>query len=311
MNLALTTRWNAGRHEDGESMIGEIIDLGFDRVELGFDTSALLIPGVRRMAETGRIRIDSVHAYCPMPPIVPHPTPEPFTLADPDQAVRRLALRYMEDTIRHAADIGARVVVAHAGNVNMTPLTPKLAELIAAGRQYEDAYETARMKLIVAREKAVPPQLTFLYESIEKLLPLLDRSGRVLAFEILPTWESIPTEVEMEALLRHFNSPRIRCWHDIGHGQIRQNIGFTSHARWFKRLLPWTAGVHIHDVLPPFRDHLMPPLGKIDFSLFRNAAQGDMIRVLEPTPAATGDEIRAGVKALEVAWDLKGETGGA
>jgi hypothetical protein len=46
----------------------------------------------------------------------------------------------------------------------------------------------------------------------------------------------------------------------------------------------------------------MPPLGKIDFTLFRDAAQDDIVRVLEPRPSATADEIVAGLRIIREAW---------
>ena len=301
MIFSLTTRWNARRHETGESMIEEILGLGFDHVELGFDLTANLVPGVLAMVKGGRVKVDSVHAYCPLPPVA-YPSPEPFTLAASDPAIRANALHYLENTIRFAAEVGASTIVAHAGNVEMKPLSPRLVDLIAAGHQYEDAYETLRMKLLLAREKAVEAQMPFLYAGIEKLLPVLASTGRVLAFEILPTWEAIPTEVEMERLLDHFNSPHLRCWHDLGHGQIRENLGLTSHLRWVKRLRPRMAGMHIHDVQPPATDHVMPPGGAIKFPLYRDCAQGELIRVLEPAPNTPPESIVAGLEILRKAW---------
>jgi hypothetical protein len=35
MIIALSTRWNASRHASGESMADEILEAGFDHVELG------------------------------------------------------------------------------------------------------------------------------------------------------------------------------------------------------------------------------------------------------------------------------------
>ena len=301
MIFSLTTRWNARRHETGESMIEEILGMGFDHVELGFDLTPNLVPGVCEMIRAGRVKADSVHAYCPLPP-VPFATPEPFTLAASDPNVRANALHYLENTIRFAAEIGARVVVAHAGNVEMKPLTPRLVELVTQGKQYDDEYEKTRMKLLLTREKAVADQMPLVYAAVERLMPLLESTGRTLAFEILPTWEAIPSEVEMERLMTHFNTPRLRCWHDLGHGQIRENLGLTNHARWVKRLRPWLAGMHIHDVKPPYGDHVMPPAGNTPFHLFRETAQDDIIRVLEPSQAVTAEEIATGLALIRKAW---------
>lgn len=301
MIFSLTTRWNARRHETGETMLDEILELGFEHVELGFDLTPNLVAGVRNRVADGRVKVDSLHAYCPLPP-VPYPSPEPFTLASSDPNIRANALHYLENTIRFAAEIGARVVVVHAGNVEMKMLSPHLVELTAAGRQYDEAYEKARVQLILAREKAVVAQLPHLYAGIERLLPLLEETQRTLAFEILPTWEAIPTEVEMERLLTHFNSSRLRCWLDMGHGQIRENLGLISHARWAKRLRPWLAGMHIHDVCPPATDHLMPPAGTTKFELFKEVAQDDIIRVLEPSPSVAAEDIVTGLRIIQAAW---------
>jgi sugar phosphate isomerase/epimerase len=304
MIFSLTTRWNARRHDTGESMLEEILALGFSHVELGFDLTPNLVPGVQNMVATGRIKVDSLHAFCPLPP-VPYPSPEPFTLAASDPNIRANALHYLENTIRFAAEIGARVVVSHAGNVDMKMISPHLEELTTAGRQYDEVYEKVRMQLILAREKAVTAQLPHLYAGVERLLPLLEETGITLAFEILPTWEAIPTEVEMETLLTHFNSPRLRCWLDMGHGQIRENLGLINHARWAKRLRPWLAGMHIHDVRPPATDHLMPPAGTTQFALFKEVAQSDILRVLEPSPSVEAAAIVAGLKHIQAAWGIK------
>ncbi len=285
-------------------MIGELLEMGFDHVELGFDLTPNLVPGTCAMIKAGRVKADSVHAYCPLPP-VPYASPEPFTLAASDPVVRANAVHYLENTIRFAAEIDAKVVVAHAGNVEMRPITPKLVELVASGKQYEDAYEKLRMKLLIDREKAVGKQIAHLYAGIEKLLPLLERTRRVLALEILPTWEAIPSEVEMDKLFTHFNSPWLRYWHDMGHGQIRENLGLSSHVRWIQRLSPWLAGMHIHDVIPPSSDHVMPPSGAIRFPLFRDIARGDIIRVLEPGSALTREDIDAGLKVIRSAWEAE------
>ena len=57
MNFALTTRWYAGRHSDGEAMLNEILELGFTHVELGYDTRLELIPGIQTMVEQKAVRV--------------------------------------------------------------------------------------------------------------------------------------------------------------------------------------------------------------------------------------------------------------
>ncbi len=300
--MALSTRWNASRHTRGEDMIEEILDLGFERVELGYDTRVDLVPGIRDMVRDRAVRVDSVHNYCPVPVISHRGHPEIFTLADPDHRIRELAIQHTAHTIRFAAEIGARTVVTHCGNVRMPRLTEALIVLCGQGQQFSGRYEKTKLKLITKREKKSRRQLRYLYDGLERLLPVLVENGITLALENLPTWESLPTESEMEHMARDFQTPHIGYWHDLGHGQIRENLGLINHTRWLERLQPVLKGMHLHDVAPPVHDHLMPPRGKIDFSLFQSFARLDIIRVIEPTPHTPRKDIEEGLSFLKEIW---------
>ena len=232
MIFALTTRWNAGRHARGEDMIEEILDMGFTHVELGYDTRIDLVPGVRHMIEQGAVQVNSVHNFCPVPMGAPRGHPEIFTFASADRRVRELAVTHTAQTIRFAAEIGARVVVTHCGNIDMPRYTEQLVALAEANEQYSPRYEKLKLKLQVTRDKKARKQLPYLYEALEQLLPVLQENNIRLAMENLPTWEAVPTEVELETLLQHMQTPHVGYWHDMGHGQIRENVGLINHERW-------------------------------------------------------------------------------
>lgn len=303
VQFALSTHWNAHRHLHGEALIDEILALGFDAVELGYDTRIDLVPGIRKRIEEGAIKANSVHVFCPVPVGAPRGHPELFTMADPDPRTRQGAIQHTSHTLRFAAEVGARCAVCHAGNVAMDHLSRNLWDLAASGRQHTSAFEKTKLKLQIDRDKRAPKQLQFLEDSISRILPVLDETGVNLCFENLPTWEAIPTEIELEHLLRKFNHPRLRYWHDIGHGQIRQNMGFINLERWLDRLSPWLAGMHVHDVLPPAMDHVMPPRGQVEFGRLKKFAQMDIFRVIEPHTQTPPDDIVAGLKHLRAAWE--------
>jgi sugar phosphate isomerase/epimerase len=103
-------------------------------------------------------------------------------------------------------------------------------------------------------------------------------------------------------IVRHFGGDRLSYWHDMGHIQIRENLGFTNHLRTAQRLLPLMSGVHIHDVAPPAMDHLPPSKGSIDFSHFRFLANRDNLLVIEPGPGTPAPDIEAGIRYLREAW---------
>ena len=302
MDFALTTRWNAGRHTSGEAMLQEILQLGFSRVELGYDLRADLVAGVRRLVAERAVRVDSLHNFCPQPVGVIKATPEIYTFTHSEADVREAAVRHTRETIRFAAEIGARVVVAHAGYVDMPRLTNDLLDLYERNATGSAAYEKKRERLLNLREKGAARHLDLLRRGLDQLLPVLNETGVTLALELLPWWEAVPTEAEMETLLRAYDTPRLRCWYDVGHAQIRENLMQARATRWQQRLQPLIAGYHLHDALPPARDHLMPPQGRIDFNEIRAYLAPDALLVLEPAAGTPAAAIIKGREHLQTIW---------
>lgn len=310
MNFAISTHWNASRHTSGETLIDELLGMGFERVELGYDTRIELVAGIKKRVAEGAIKVESLHNFCPVPMTAMHPGPEIYTLADPDPRVRQSAVTHTTNTIRFASEVGAKFVVCHAGNVAMEHFSMGLWDMAAAGRQFTPQFEKQKMKMQLERDKRAPKQIQFLEDGISKLLPVLNETGVSLCFENLPSWESIPTEMELETLLKKFNTPRIRYWHDIGHGQIRQNLGLINQERWLERLTPWLAGMHVHDVVPPAMDHVMPPKGKVDFTRLKRFATADIVRVIEPSSRAPREDVETGFKFFKEVWAEQPEVSG-
>lgn len=302
--LALSTRWNAGRHVSGERLVEEILELGFDRIEIGYDLRTELIPGVKAMIANGSITAGSVHNFCPIPVGTSRPHPELYTPGAPDRRERESAVKHITNTLHFAAEIGAKVVVLHAGNVDMPHFTYDLLRMASEGRQFTEAYEALKYKCQTVRDKRAPAQIRGLEESLEKLAPVLAETGVLLALENLPTWEAIPTELEAEQLLRRFAPAGLRFWCDLGHAQVRENLGFINAHRWLQRLSPHLAGMHIHSVEPPGQDHLMPPKGCTDFARLAPYGRMEIPRVLEPSPDTPAEDIRAAISFLHEAWQL-------
>lgn len=306
MELALSSHWNTGSHGCGEAVIAEIIEAGFTSVELGYDLTVDLVPGIKRMVESGDIRVVSVHNFCPVPIGAPRGHPELFSLCATDARERTAAVKRTTETIEFAADVEASCVVVHAGRVEMKHLTPKLISLAEAGKQYDRKFEKVKLKLMMGREKRASRHMQALVKSVEELMPALERTGLTMALENLPSWEAIPNEIEAERLLSGFSSPRLGYWHDIGHGRIRHNLGLISEMHWLEKLSPWLAGFHIHDVAGPAMDHLMPPRGDVDFSVFKPFITSDTLLVMEPAPGTPPGQIREGAEALEEVWGNPG-----
>ncbi|MCX7008222.1 MAG: TIM barrel protein, partial [Kiritimatiellaeota bacterium] len=180
--------------------------------------------------------------------------------------------------------------------------TDELLDLYGNGGTGTAAYEKTRQRLLDTRERNAARQLGWLRQGLDQLLPLLNETGVTLALELLPWWETVPTEMEMLTLLQAYNTPRLRCWCDVGHMQIRQNLMQVNVRRWLERLQPFVAGYHLHDAQPPARDHLMPPLGKIDFEAMRAVLAPEALFVMEPSPNTDHALVITGKQYLEKLW---------
>lgn len=302
MNWALSTRWNATRHTSGRKLIEEILDLGFSCVELGYDLRVDLVPGVMEMFKSNSVQIVSLHNFCPLPVGAVRAHPEIYTFTDDDPRMRECAIEHTIRTIRFAAEVGAKTVIAHAGHVPGIHYSRDLIALCEQSSRYTPEYETRLQKLRTARDRKAPVYINYLTACLDRLLPELANCGVTLALELLPTWEAVPTELEIENLMRQYNSPYVRCWYDVGHAQIRSNLGFVNSDRWRDRLEPWIAGFHLHDVNFPAQDHLMPPQGQVDFAPLKRLAESGRPLIFEPAPNTPSELVLGGKHFLDKIW---------
>jgi len=198
--------------------------------------------------------------------------------------------------------MGAEVVVIHCGYVEMKKSTDRLVKLCKNGNQLSNSYEKEKHKLLENRRKNVEKQLSFLCREIDRLLPILIKTNVKLGLENLPTWEAIPTEEECLMLIREFGNEHLCYWHDIGHAQIRENLGLINHISILKNMSEVLGGMHIHDVSPPVTDHLMPPSGNINFKKLKKFVSNKVIKVLEPSSRLSANDIKSGLSLIRKQW---------
>ena len=285
-------------------MVDEILALGFGAIELGYDFRRDLTEGVLRRVKEGAIRVCSVHSYCPVPMGVPRGHPELWTLASADPLIRRKAVENLRRTMEFAADMGADRMVIHGGYVPMRPISPRLIAMLECGREGRWWWNWSWRWLEMRRERLAPAALGRLREGLLALKPDAERLRVRIALENLPNLESVPAESEAPGLLKALDSQWITLWYDVGHGQIRENLGFINSRRMMERLQPWISGLHVHDVAPPAEDHVPPGRGMIPFRAYRDLVRvhPDWPRVIEPMRDASAEDMRFGLQTMRDAW---------
>jgi len=308
MRIALSTNWCAQRHETGETMVDEILALGFDALELGYHLTEELAAGVKRRVKEGVVAVDSVHAYCPVPVGAPQGYPELYLLASRDEDERVMAEILAGRTLAFAESMGARAVVLHAGRVFLKALFSELStRALVDVLEEEGSWEGPRYQRLLAKARSRRAKRASVYFdgfclSLEALLPKFEKAGVALCLENLPSLEAFPDENEMLMLKQRFDTPALAYWHDMGHGQVRENMGWVPHEETARMLLPMTRGIHIHDALPLMNDHLPPGKGKIDFGAFAFFQADAVLKVFEPEASVTGDALAASLAFVRRAW---------
>lgn len=309
LKFSLSSNWNSTRHAAGEAVVDEILSLGFSALEMGYRLDEVQAEGVLRRVEQGAITVSSVHAFCPVPIHVTGGHPELYLAASLDEDDRAMAVLLVRKTLELAQAAGAPAVVLHAGRVRQkgwwrrAPHSEALIDL--AGTQGIDTplFQKWTSRAAVVRARFVDKHLDALRQSLDRLLPHFADAGVTLCLENLPSWEALPDESEVARLVSDYGTPALAYWHDMGHGQVRQHLGWCSdHVAAATALLPVTRGIHIHDVRSLAEDHQLPGTGVIDFTKFAYYANDTIIRVFEPHPEVPAEALAEALTTLRQLW---------
>lgn len=279
------------RHTDGAAMLQEILDLGFERVELGHGVRISLMDGIMRMAQSGKVKISSLHNFCPLPVEVTRPSPDCYQFSSPDKRERDRAVRFTLQTIEFAHRLGAKRVVLHMGRVPLDDYTDKLVRMAEVGLQNSRAYVQAKLDCIRKREAAAAPYLQRSLECLARIVDFAREKEVVLGVESRHSFEEIPSEREMLHLMNEFQIPQVGYWHDFGHVQVKHNLGFLDHVEWMREIAPRLVGCHLHDTQWPGRDHQPPFTGDVPYEQLLAFLPQEMLFVFEMSPRRTREEI--------------------
>ncbi len=303
MRFALSTCWFQ-ETDDGDVLVDKALALGFDGLELGYGLDGESVPRIAARVKAGEIEVRSVHAFCPVPKDgTGHP--ELHRIANLDEEARKTAVEKVLEVLRFTAGVGAEVVVLHAGRVmEISRPWAWIHSRIADERDSGMIYRWRRGRMEKTRGALAPQYLGQVRKSLDALLPEFEGVGVKLALENLPSWDALPQPDELEALLADYTGTALAYWHDIGHGQVMENAGFENHVETARRFLPHVAGTHIHDVIGPVKDHQAPGTGGIEFGDFAFFGDKSVIRVFEPSPDVTEEDLRGGLELLARKWRL-------
>jgi sugar phosphate isomerase/epimerase len=271
-------------------------ELGFDLIELGHGTRLSLVPGIQEMFDAGEVRFSSLHNFCPLPVEVMVPSPDCYKFSAVSSEERERAVKQTLQTIDFAARLNAPFVVLHLGEVNMSPITDQLIELAKTGRFQSRKYVRLKIGAVQKRERIALRYLQRVKDCLRRVIEHAASKNVRIGLEGRRGYEEIPTERELPGLLKEIDCAQVGYWHDFGHLQIKENLGFIDHAEWLRLIGPRAFGCHVQDCIWPAKDHEAPFTGAVNFEKLVPLLPTNCLFVWEMSPNKTADVIRRSVQ---------------
>ena len=299
---SFSTCWNSARHTDGRAMLREIRELGFEYAELSHGIRISLMPGILEAVKAGEIKISTLHNFCPLPVGITSPSPNLYEFSSDRERDRQMALKHTLNTLDFAQRVGASLVVLHFGSMDLKDYTSKLKELLGRGERHSPKYLKLLAEAVAAREAKKKKFYDRSRDLLRELYGEAKARGLKFGIEIREAVEELPLESDFAALLKEFPAPVVYYWHDIGHAQIKHDLGFIDHVQHLSAQIDRLAGFHLHDVKFPARDHFPTGGGDIDFAAFKPFIKPEHIKVFELSPKVPLESVQRGVAHLKRIW---------
>ena len=296
MKLSISTCWNSWRHQDGRSIIEEILQIGFDAVELSHGIRSSQFEGILQIREKRKFKVSSVHNFMPMPVEVQTDSPDCYEFTSDRASDRERALKLTLATIDWAAKLEAPFVVVHTGRIRSLDLSGSLQKMVQAGQLHSREYVRKKLAAVQAREKVAEAYNARVLDMLSEAVEHAGKRGVKLGIENREHYEAVPSERDFPNFLQRLASPNVGYWHDFGHAQIKENLGLIDHRQHLETMAPSLLGCHIHDTRWPFRDHCPPFTGDTLFEELVPLLPKKCAMVLEMSPRTEAADI---VKAAE------------
>jgi len=277
LQVSLSTMWAKGRFSHMAEFAAKARELGFTHIEANTSISPRMLS---ELIETA-IPISSIHSPCPRVLSSRGIPVTSLSLSSLDKSVRMEAVSFTEKTIDLASNVSAKAIVLHMGEVPIDlGLQYRLYKLYNKSRAQTKEYSQAKEELIFQRISLVPPYLEAARKSLQDLSEYSCQKGIMLGLETRFHFHEIPNMDEMAELLNEMQGSPVGYWHDVGHAEVQQQLGFSLHEEWLSRFEHRMLGIHLHEVLG-ISDHQAPGKGNMNWDMVGKYLPQGVVKVCE------------------------------
>ncbi|OGX23744.1 MAG: hypothetical protein A3D10_02680 [Omnitrophica WOR_2 bacterium RIFCSPHIGHO2_02_FULL_48_11] len=299
--LALSTAWNYREDMSVPQMLEDIKATGIRHLELGYRLTQPQVEALIPLLKKFKLKVSSVHNYCPLPfdGLSPRHSSNYYRLSALQREERELAIKWTNHSIDTALRVGAQAVVIHAGAIELEhDPSPQLFQMYREGKAKTPEFENLRSQLLKARQEKQKDYLKVLVESLKEVMAYAQKKNMKIGLETRYYPVEIPNIDEIGFFLDLFGKQGMSYWHDVGHGEVNERLGFASPLSYLKKYADRMIGWHIHGV-KVLKDHHAPFDGDFDLQKVVPFMKKEHIKVIESHSLATAEQIKEAVKRLE------------
>lgn len=298
--LGISTAWKSREIRDGSLLIKEILDLELDGLELEYRITETMLHDIRPYLSPENTRVFSIHNFFPVPNIVPQEkgNGDLFLLSSQNSNERTQAIKYTINTIQHAVDLGAKVVVLHLGRVSIDTIKTRLFEFYDEKMIGSKPFVAFMREAKSLRAQAKDKTFDFLLKSLEKVVREAERYDIYLGIENRYYFREYPDFDEIGYIFEKFKGANFGYWHDVGHAKVNENLGLINANLYLEAYGEKLLGVHLHDV-KGYKDHFEPGSGSFDFEGIKKYLKPETLKIIEVHPKVTKEDLLNGIKFLK------------
>jgi sugar phosphate isomerase/epimerase len=294
LEVSLSTMWAKGRFSHMAGFAAKLRELGFTHVE----PNTLVSPRMLKELLKTTVPISSIHSPCPAVLSSQGIPATSLSLSSLDPSERTEAVSFTKKTIDLAANVSARAIVLHMGEVPIDlSLQDRLHKLHDGGYAQTKEYGQLRERLVHQRLSLAQSYLDAAKRSLQELSKYSRQKGIMLGLETRFHFNEIPNMDEMAELLGEVSEQLAGYWHDVGHAEVQQQLGFSFHEEWLSRFRDRMVGIHLHDICG-ISDHHAPGKGNMNWQMISKYLPRGIVKVCEIGEWNDEEQVQGVVKFL-------------
>ena len=275
--------WNALQQQDGAALFDELMNLGFEAIELSRHLTPeqveQLKPSLREKPPC------SIHNFCPILPGISQVDAEKdrILLSSLNADERKEAVRRTLQTMELALELEVPTVVLHLGEVDTYDRSYLMTDLYTYGEREFEAFSQKVTEATEWRKRKAAKHQDAVLRSLDELNESALRMELCIAIENRPSYYQIPDFDEVGLFFEKFYGSPMRYWHDVGHAALQEKLGICWADEWLQHYAEHLVGVNLHD-LQDLEAYHPPGSGDLEWDEIFKQLPSDILKVLEILP---------------------------